>query len=176
MYRNISDYRMTSASSERKKHIYILYNRHVLPRYSHEWAPKAQNNPAEHAGTTQEYEDMLRFAAEKAALPPAVSVNEVAVDEDVLQELAWAQARTNEMIINEREKVIQRIEARAAALVSSGEVERWFNQADQHKRCGERHQRPSMERTSRGNWVHRCRVCGELQTRSASAGADTSSR
>ena len=79
---------------------------------------------------------MLRFAAEKAALPLAVSVHEVAVDQDVLQALAWAQVRTNEMVINEREKVMKRIETRAAELVSSGEVERWFSQADQQTKMG----------------------------------------
>ena len=47
---------------------------------------------------------MLRFAAEKSALPPWDTMRDQHIDDDVLKAMAWAQVRTKEQIIAERER------------------------------------------------------------------------
>ena len=57
-----------------------------------------------------EEDEMLRFAREQHALPPAMHVNDKQAEDSVLEAIAWLKGKTMEDVIKRRETVMRKIE------------------------------------------------------------------
>ena len=89
-----------------------------------------KRDAGEDGDMTEEYENMLRYAAKQAALPPVCTFDQIQVDEGMLQALAWTMRHSNQEIIARREAATRAIEMRGEQLWKSGAAEEWLEEAD----------------------------------------------
>ena len=72
---------------------------------------------------------MLTFAAQATVQPPMDDVNSQDMDGDVRSAIEWISKRSDEQIIEERERAVAKIETLAIEYWSSGQTDDWSNKA-----------------------------------------------
>ena len=75
-------------------------------------------------------EIILDFTLKALAAPDPFAVS-LELEQDVVQALAWQGAREPWDIMQQRENILERIEAQAQALLKSGERDKWFSNASE---------------------------------------------
>ena len=72
----------------------------------------------------------VRFVRAAVTSTEAVFEKQIVLDKDILEAIEWAAGKSVQEVRDAREAVVCAVERLAAKLVKSGQVDRWFGDAD----------------------------------------------